>query len=580
MSERHHIGRGPSGKANTPATRPPATRLGRTGRPSSRASSPRGPAAILGRRPGRILGIIGSLAGAALAIAACSRGGAQYAGELYSVDDFYGGIVADEPRAALVGREVLSAGGNAADAAVAAYFVMSATMPSTAGLGGGGVCVVHRAEDDNITTDVLDFLPRAAAGGLVAVPASARGMAALSARYGKLPWAQLVAPAEGIAQTGEATSRALAHDVALGERKLRADPQMAALFTRPDGSMLAQGDNLRQPELAGVLGQIRAKGASELYGGVLGQQLAASAQAVGAPLTIEDLRGYRAQLHQPLAIAWGDQQVFLPQPPAAGGVSVAQMLKALDDADDNRAAFLADASMRITADRAQWMQPNGDAAQPADSLVSDEYVSRVMQGHQSGRATPTASLPVPAQRLPENPFAASVVAVDAEGLGVACNFTMNALFGAGRIAQGTGIILAPAPDDRGFGFSALAPLIVANNNNGELYYISAASGGMAGLIAQAELLHAVTEERVPLETAMLRGRVYHGVEPDVAYFDVSGDDDPSAALTAAGYQVEQRDALGRVNAIFCPRGTPTDPDSCQLRNDYRGNGLATLVSGR
>jgi gamma-glutamyltranspeptidase/glutathione hydrolase len=189
-------------------------------------------------------------------------------------------------------------------------------------------------------------------------------------------------------------------------------------------------------------------------------------------------------------------------------------------------------------------------------------------------------LPFPAQRVPENPYAASVVAVDAEGLGVACNFTMNALFGAGRIAQNTGVILAPAPSDRGFGYSALAPMIWANNNNGELYYASAASGGLAGVLAQAEVFYAVTRDRVPLETAVIRPRVYHGVDPDVAYYDVSGDENPASALQAAGYQVEQREGLGRVNAIFCLRGTPTDPDSCQLRNDYRGNGLATLVSGR
>ncbi|HEY1383067.1 MAG TPA: gamma-glutamyltransferase [Dongiaceae bacterium] len=523
--------------------------------------------------------------GAILAMAACSRGGAQYAGELYTVDNFYGGIVADEPRAALVGRETLSAGGNAADAVVAAYFVMSATMPSTAGLGGGGVCIVHRGEEDKIASEVLEFLPRAAAGGLVAIPGSVRGMAALSARYGKLPWAQLVAPAETIAQTGEATSRALAHDVALAEKKLRADPQMAALFTRADGGMLAEGDNLRQPELAGVLGQIRAKGSNEFYSGVVGQQLVAGAQAIGAPLTIEDLRGFQAKFDKPLQIPWGDQNIYLPQPPAAGGVAVAQMLKAIDAAGDkDRIALLADASMRITADRAQWMDPTGEAKQPADGLVSDQHMAQLMQGHQSGRATPAASLPFPAQRLPENPFAASIVAVDKEGLGVACNFTMNALFGAGRIAQGTGVILSPAPSDKGFGFSALAPMIMANDNNGELYYVAAASGaspgaGIAGAIAEADLLYAITEERVPLETAMLRARVYHGADPDVAYFDVSGEDNPSSALSGAGYQTEQREALGRINAIFCPGGTPTKPDTCQLRNDYRGNGLATLVSG-
>jgi gamma-glutamyltranspeptidase/glutathione hydrolase len=559
MSVRHHIGRGPSGKAVATSTRP--------GRGSSRW---------------RFWG----LAGVILAIAACAKGGAQYAGELYTVDNFYGGIVADEPRAALVGREILNAGGNAADAVAAAYFVMSATMPSTAGLGGGGVCIIHRAEEDKIASEVLDFLPRSAAGGLVAIPGSARGMAALSARYGSLPWAQLVAPAETIAQTGEAASRALANDVKIAEKKLRADPQMAALFTRADGSMLSEGDNLRQPELAGVLGQMRARGSNEFYSGVLGQQLVASAQAIGAPLTIEDLRGFQATFYKPLEIKWGDQTIYLPQPPAAGGVAVAQMLKAFESlGDKNREAFLADASMRITADRAQWMEPTGEAKQPADGLISDQHIAQLMQGHAQGRATPAASLPFPAQRLPENPFAASVVAVDKDGLGIACNFTMNALFGAGRIAQGTGVILAPAPSDKGFGFSALAPMIMANDHNGELYYVSAASGatpgaGIAGAIAEADLLYAVTEGRVPLEAAMLRSRVYHGADPDVAYFDVSGTENPSGALSAAGYQTEQRDALGRVNAIFCPRGTPTDPDSCQLRNDYRGNGLATLISGQ
>jgi len=556
MSVCHHIGQGPSGKAvETP---------------------------IWPRRRGYNPALRHHLAviTTALVLAACAKGGAQVAGGLYTIDNYYGGIVADEPRAALVGREILSAGGNAADAVTAAYFVMSVTMPSTAGLGGGGICIIHRGEEDKIASEALDFLPRAAAGGLVAIPGSARGMSALAARYGKLPWAQLVAPAETIAQTGEAASRALAHDVALAEKKLRADPQMAALFTRADGGMLSEGDNLRQNALAGVLGQIRARGPNELYGGVLGQQLAASAQAIGAPLTIEDLRGFQAKFYQPLMIKWGDQNIYLPQPPAAGGVAVAQMLKALDNlGDKNRPVFQADASMRLTADRAQWMDPTAEAKQPVDTLISDQYVAQVMQGHQDGRATPAASLPFPAQRVPENEFAASIVAVDKEGLGIACNFTMNALFGAGRIAQGTGVILAPAPSDNGFGFSALAPMIMANDNNGELYYASAASGGLAGALAEAELFYAVTEERVPLEAAMLRARVYHGADPDIAYFDVSGDEDPSAALSAAGYQTEKREGLGRINAIFCPGGSPTDPDTCQLRNDYRGNGLATLVSG-
>lgn len=546
MPMRHHIGQDPSGK---PADKP---------RILERNSG--------SRRRIRHWGRNGAL-GLALLATACSGGSARYAGELYSLDNFYGGIVADEPRAALVGRQVLAAGGNAVDALVAAYFVMSATMPSTAGLGGGGVCVVHRGEDDKIADEVLDFLPRAAAGGLVAVPGSARGMAALQAKFGKLPWAQLVAPAETIAQGGEAASRALARDVSLGEKKLRADPAMAALFTRADGSMLGEGDNLRQSELAGVLGQIRAKGPAEFYGGLVGQQLVASAQSIGAPLTIEDLRGFQVQVYEPLQIKWGDQLVLLPKPPAAAGISVAQMMIALNQSSSgNRAVFLAEAGRRLMSDRAQWMQPGGDVSQPVESLVAADHVSKVLQA------------PPAEGGLPENPFSSGIVAADAEGLGVACSFTMNALFGAGRIAPGTGIILAPAPDERGFGFSALAPMVMANRNNGEFYYASAASGGMAAALAEAEVLRAVTQEKLSLEAAILRPRVFFEGGSGTAIYDVSGNEDPSAALTGAGFQVEQRNAIGRINAIWCPGGSPTDPESCQLRNDFRGNGLASFVT--
>ncbi len=119
------------------------------------------------------------------------------ASDATQIDGFRAGVVADEPRAALIGRTVIAGGGNAADGVVAAYFAMAVTLPSVAGLGGGGICIAHDA--DKKTTDVIDFLPRAAAGGAVAVPGNVRGMAALNARYGKLQFAALVGPAESLA---------------------------------------------------------------------------------------------------------------------------------------------------------------------------------------------------------------------------------------------------------------------------------------------------------------------------------------------------------------------------------------------
>ncbi len=570
MSRRYHNGLGPSGK-----TMDGKTVCGKTGNPVKVGKAGRD------RKAGRMLrrGGLALMSLATLNLAACSSGPAHYAGDLYSVAGFSGAVISDEPRAALVGRDILAAGGNASDAMVAMYFTMAVTMPSTAGLGGGGVCIAHNiGKKDKITTSVIDFLPRSAAGGQVAVPGNVRGMAAIWATFGKLPWAQLVAPSETLASNGTPVSRALANDIAAGGQVLRDDPQMSAVFVRSDGQLSGEADNLRQTKLGAILGQIRARGASEFYGGNLGQRIADAAQTAGAPLTVEDLRNFKANIYNPLQVPLGDQTVYLPQPPASGGVSTAQMLSILQTtagATGNRTDLLAAASMRVMADRSNWMKPGGDASGDVADLVSSNRTGQLMAGYQPGRATPASALTPPAKSLPENPWSSSAIAVDLNGTAITCTFTMNALFGAARMAGDTGIILAPAPNDQGAGFSALAPMMVANSHNGEFYYASAASGGMPGALNQAVVLHDTLENKVTLDKALLASRVFDNGEPDKVFYEDGAD---VSALTAAGYQVEQRNGLGKIDAIFCPGGAPTNPDSCVMRNDYRGNGLASFYT--
>lgn len=515
--------------------------------------------------PRRVLGW--ALGAATLTLTSCG-GNAQFAGELGSIDNFKAGVVADEPRAALVARDMLGAGGNAVDAAVAAYFAMSVTLPSAAGLGGGGVCLVHSA--DKTTTEVFDFLPRASAGGIVALPGNVRGMAAVNARYGKLPWAQLVGPAENLASNGTSASRALVAELTAHGDKLLEDPQLASIFTRPDGSLLKETDNLRQVDLGAALARIRANGVNEMYGGILAQKLVEAATAIGAPLTIDELRNYRVAVYAPLEQKLGDQTVFMAMPPAAGGVLTLQMLTALDDGNGADPVFLAKASQALMLDRAKSIKPNGDPIVAADQLIAAPHVSGALSGAAGGAAP-----------APENPSAASVVAVDSDGLGVACAFTMNAPFGAARVAPGTGIVLAPAPDDQGNGFSALSPLIMANKKNGNLYYLSAASGGAPGAIAQALVLDGVARGKLNLDQAMQRIRVFADGSGAAYVEDVgggSGSGGALAALQAAGHQAQNSGPLGRVNAIFCPSDTPHHPDTCQLRTDYRGAGLSSALS--
>jgi gamma-glutamyltranspeptidase/glutathione hydrolase len=480
--------------------------------------------------------------------------------------DMRGGIVTDEPRAALVARDILAVGGNAADAAVAAYFALAVTMPSAAGLGGGGVCLVHDAEKK--ATDAFDFLPRAAKGGLVAVPGSVRGMAAINARYGRLPWAQLVTPGANLAGTGTAISRAFATELQAAGSRLGEDPQMAAIFTKDGTAPLGETDNLRQVDLGATLERVRIGGVNEFYSGQLGRTLAEAAQSIGAPLTIEDLRASKTVVYPPAAMDVGDQQLFFPAPPSSGGVLAAQMVEALDEIDAEKPAEVAKAVNGLIADRQGWMKPGGDAAKPVSDLVSSDHVEAAID----------ARLDAPGAAMNENPATTGLVAIDAEGQGVACEFTMNAPFGSARIAPGTGVILAPAPNDRGAGFSAIGPVMLASNESGRLYFLAAGQGGAPGDIAKAMLLDSVRRRDIPLEQAMQAGRVFADGAGTVYVEDAIGG--AQGAIAGAGFKVEHTDKLGRVNAIYCPDSTPGDPDTCQLRNDYRGSGLVTTVNNQ
>ena len=497
------------------------------------------------------------------ALLACSSNEPGTVGFLFA-PDFKAGIVTDEPRAALIARDILAAGGNAADAAVAAYFTLSVTMPNAAGLGGGGVCLVHDAAKK--TTDVFDFLPRSAKGGLVAVPGNVRGMAAINARYGKLAWSQLVAPAAGIASNGGAVSRALASELAAAGSRLTEDPQMAAIFTKEGGMPLAESDNLRQVDLGAALERIRVNGVNELYSGQLGHALAQAAQSIGAPLTIDDLRSAKATAYPPLEIAVGDHQLLFPAPPSAGGVLAAQMVEALGLGNADDGASVAKAVNGLVADRDSWMKPGGDASKPAAELLSEEHV----------HAAIAAKSDAPAAAMTENPSATGLVAIDNDGQGVACEFTMNAPFGADRIAPGTGIILAPAPNTKGAGFSATGPLMLANQYTGKLFFLAAGGGGAPAAIAKGALFDAVSRGKKPLGQALQAGRLFADGAGDVYLEDSASGKE--GAIAGAGFKVTKSGTLGLINAIYCPRGAPNGMDQCELRNDFRGNGLVTTVN--
>lgn len=513
-----------------------------------------------------------------MGLAACETTEEAPSGIIGSVEGFAGAVVADEPRAVLTGRDVLSAGGSAADAAVAMYFTLAVTLPSEAGLGGGGICLIHDPEAR--TTEALDFMPRAAPGGIVALPGNVRGMAALHARYGKLRWEQLLAGPENLARFGTPMSRALAREAATAEGRLRGDPELAAVFVGPDGALLDEGHNIRQVNLAAVIGQVRQQGAGAFYTGPLAATIAEAAQSIGAPLTTEALRATLPQYRETVRLPVGNH--MLHAAPAGGGLVETQIVGMLTEGEDYEGAsagerphLFAEASKRAFADQTRWLQADGSSNEDPATLLGKAHLRSLMDGYVADSPTPVDPQ---LQARPENPWATGFVAVDRRGRAVACNVTMNDLFGAGRVAPGTGIILAPAPNTAGAGATALGPMILSNEPTGGFYYAAAASGGQTAATAMASVFLRATALEQPLEAAVAAKRVHHNGAPDVVFYEEAAPAEMLNSLTERGHQTAEAGILGRVAAVWCPGGLPGQPDSCQAAADTRSSGLAVVLA--
>jgi gamma-glutamyltranspeptidase/glutathione hydrolase len=430
------------------------------------------------------------------------------------VKGFLGGVAADEPRAALIGRDVLASGGNAADAAVAVAWALSVTLPSRAGLGGGGGCIAYAPDKKSINGGVPEaviFTPQApsteppTADRPAAVPMLARGLFLLNARYGSRPIEVPLARAEELARFGVQTSRVLAQDLAVVAGPLFADPAARAAFGR-EGQPLAEGQQMVQPELAATLAQIRVSGVGDLYQGTLARRLVDGSPSIGGPLTLTDLRGGLPKLTAPLVVSSGrDKVAFLP-PPADGGLAAEAAFQVLTD----RPSDFGGAEARAMAVAARWRQ---GGATPEAVLAT--------------RDLPTAS-------VPPVPASTSFATLDKNGNAVVCTLTMDNLFGTGRMFPGTGIVAAASPNSM---HPPLLSAALAWNDNVNGFRAEVGGSGEAGApMAVAVGMLNTLRAQVPMPQPV----------PDP----------------------------GRANVIACGRYLPGEPGTCGWATDPRGAGLA------
>jgi len=276
-----------------------------------------------------------------------------------------GAVAAGHPLTAEAGARVLEAGGSAVDACVGAAFVSWVCESPLAGPGGGGFMLVHGAADGR--TRVFDFMvtvPRAAeaaAGELlrlevdfdgdtqqvfhtgaaaVAVPGTALGLEAAHRRFGRVPWAELVAPAAQLARKGVELTPAQGYLHRILDGLLRHSPEGDAMYGAA-GAAYRAGERFALPELAETLERIGAEGAAALYRGELAQRLVEHVRAGGGALSLEDLAGYRVIRRRPVTAEYRGHEFRSNPPPSSGGLLVGYGLKALGAAEPTPEALVA-----------------------------------------------------------------------------------------------------------------------------------------------------------------------------------------------------------------------------------------------
>jgi len=384
-------------------------------------------------------------------LTACSSGGDQgpsFGGE--QSPSFGGGfVVGDEPFAVQTAASILAQGGSAADAATAMYFALAVTYPVAAGLGGGGVCVVHDQQSGQ--NDAFDFLARdAAAKGAFAVPGNVRGFASLQSLYGRLPWQRDVSPGEGYAATGFPISRALAARLASSQDVIRLDAGLAAEFIDESGKVRSAGAVVSNPTLAQTLSAIRVQGPNGFYRGAVAQSIAAYASAQGGAITAAELDAYLADREPASVVPLGSEVGYLP-PPRVGAGDFASVLL----------SHLVDAQGTVVAN-----ENPAAATAAATKATLDKF----------GIAS-----------LPKDLGATGFAAIDSSGQAVACAVTMSAPFGSAHTAQGTGVTLAPAPSSGQAGLAGafLTPVVATQTPGGPVSLAGAGAGGPNGTAAIA-----------------------------------------------------------------------------------------------
>jgi gamma-glutamyltranspeptidase/glutathione hydrolase len=490
-------------------------------------------------------------------------------------EGFFGSVAIDEPRAAVIAHDVLVEGGTAADAAVSAYFALAVTLPSSAGLGAGGSCLVFDPESKSF--ERLSFIPPPLSDDhhAITAPIGPRAMFALHARYGRLPITQLIGASEQIARFGEPVSRRLAEDLARDGAGLNSSGSGIAGLLNADGTVLKAGSSLVQLDLASALGRLRVAGIGDLYTGHLARRFVTGAQALGYKVDSSRLRNAVPIWTDAVGVDYDNHIWAVAASRSADSALIAKVLSiAFHEADWSSSPQDIDPLMLAEMEvRAANAVGNGDTDLSADA--AERLFETFRAGNPRTSATPDA---VDLFGGKSRSGATSFAITDRRGQSVGCALTMNMPFGTGQVLPDLGFIPAPALPASD---PPLAAVVIAGNTNAwQVHMTAMATGGRqtVSALVPAIVRHYVAGQALNASVAAPRSHFNMAadrlaVEPGIA---------PDAKELAArgGYNVQPADRpIGAVRLFRCNGGLPRREKDCGIADDPRGLGLILFDIG-
>ena len=508
-----------------------------------------------------------------------------------------GMAVSSQRDASKAGADILAAGGNAIDAAVAIGYALAVTHPCCGNIGGGGFATIHLANGKDTFINFREKAPAAASANMylddkgnvipglslhgykaVGVPGSVMGFQKMLDEYGTMKRAQVMAAAIKLADEGYVLQDGDVRTYGFATQAFSKEPNVAAIFLN-HGQPWKVGETLVQKDLAATLKEVSAQGPDAFYKGDIAQRVVDASKANGGLLTMKDFADYTVTESAPLYCSYRGYRIISSPPPSSGGASMCEILNILSayPMDKMPVHSAKSVHLMVEAMRHAYVDRNfslGDPAfvkNPLDKILSTKHAAEIRAKIDPVKATPSDQVKIGV--VPhESDQTTHYSVVDKAGNAVSVTYTINGGFGSQVIAGNTGFLLNNEMDDftSKVGAPNLFGLVQGDNNsiqpgkrplssmsptiitkNGKIFMVTGSPGGSRIITITLESILNVIDHKMDVQAAIDTPRIHHQWMPDTVYIEENAiSPDVRKELEADGYKFTENRSWGSDEGII------------------------------